>query len=92
MTEARRDFTNELGNKITIVVTDTPPDDDLVCTACRWRGGHDPACARASEPWPTVRLSDDKILVWIGGPTSHSQNFLTRIEAAQLRDALAEAL
>lgn len=30
------------------------PDTDLVCTDCRWRGGHAPDCPRAAEPWPTM--------------------------------------
>lgn len=30
------------------------PDTDLVCTDCRWRGGHAPDCPRKGEPWPTL--------------------------------------
>lgn len=29
-------------------------DMDLVCTACRRRGGHASDCDRRDEPWPTI--------------------------------------
>lgn len=30
------------------------PNTDLVCTVCRWRGGHSPDCPHHGEPWPTM--------------------------------------
>lgn len=35
-------------------------DTDLVCTDCRWRGGHSPDCPRKHEPWPTMDDTDGR--------------------------------
>lgn len=46
-------------------------DTDLVCTTCRWRGGHSPDCPRKEEPWPMIeentRAPDDvaQIVDWL---------------------------
>lgn len=90
MPSAQRLFTNELGNRIEISVSDEMPDSDAVCTACRWRGGHSPDCERRNEGWPTIRVPDDQILVQIVGPRSTSQNVLTRMEVAEMTDALTD--
>ena len=84
----RREFTNELGNRITIIVTQTVCDTDLVCTSCRWRAGHAPECERAAELWPTMQLPVGETLVRIEGPSSVSENYLTPMEVAELSAAL----
>lgn len=92
MSIERSNFLNELGNRISIEVGTTMPDTDLVCTECRCRAGHDPECAKASEPWPEMDVPDDGVRIAITGPASRNENFLTRREAEVLRDLLIVAL
>lgn len=87
----RREFINELGNRIVITVARDIPDPDALCSACRWRGAHAPTCRYAGEAWPRMDLPDRRALVRIEGPSSVHENFLTPMELAELTLAVCEA-
>lgn len=85
-------FINEFGNEITITVGTKAPDIDAVCTTCRWRSAHAPDCTDRKTPWPQRDLPQHIVRISIEGPSSFSENFLTRAEAEHLRDALVAEL